>query len=169
MSFYDDSANQMMNFYANVIRLQSPLTNVTVNTPLEIGQYDYDFEGADYSEPGNPSRISPNVYGVSFGPLGVPGTGTPLRLIKTIELFHVYRFGRTFNQYTFINPRINTIELDELSMEAGVDNSLMKMAFDYDTFRLDIGVPFEQNPEISQMVGPVEYPIRRDLATEPQS
>lgn len=162
MSFYDDSANEMMNFYTNVIRLQSPLTNVTANTPIEIGQYDYRFEGAQYDEPTNTFKGSPNLYGVSSGPLGKPGDNIP-RLIKTIELFHVYRFGRTVNQYTFINPRIISLDLDDLSMESGTDNSLLKLVFDYDTFRLDTGIPFEQMPEISDMVGPVDYPIRRDI------
>jgi hypothetical protein len=168
MSFLDDSQNQMMNFYANVLRLQSPLSNSDTSSLLESGQYLYNFGAAEYDEPTNPNEIPANLYSVSSGPLGLPGGGTPPQLIKSIELYHVYRFGRTFNKYTFINPRVATLELDELSMEA-TDNSILRFTFDYDAFRLDLGVPFEQNPDISNMCGNIEYPIRRDINEESQA
>lgn len=66
----------------------------------------------------------------SIGPLL---DGNELGVIKDIEVSHFHKKGRTI--YTYMNPKITNIMLDELDMSVS-DVTLVTMSFAYDSFNI---------------------------------
>lgn len=183
LSFIDDNDNSAMQFFTNVLKLMSPITNIS--NSATVGQRQYDFKtgqgtvthintstgGIAVQERKN-GEHSPNVYAQSSG---YPGEklsrvqGGAVSIFKSIKIHHVHLYGEAVNTFTFMNPRLLSMDLDDLDMNSSDDITTLKLSFGYDYLTSDTG---KMTTEISQLVnsnnsnaGAPSYYIRRDLST----
>lgn len=156
MSFHDDEQNRAVAFYNALQRLMTPIANhltpaMYEDSGMEFHDIGVDATGRDAGAQG----IGIMDHAGSIGPL----LGANKSIIQSINLYHVYHGGSKVNEYKFINPRIMSMNLDNMDMSSG-DTSELKMEFAYD------------NVEISNYVSPgsvvgkdneqgAEYPLGR--------
>jgi hypothetical protein len=143
--FYDDAANRAHDIFENYMSLASPVfswTNISrANAMDKFGQ------GENNSTPSsgvlgpNGDLIFPGVNAVSE--LNSASLGSiPHRhgLIRTIKVFHTYTIKQPGSNspdvetmvYTYLNPKINNIILDELDMSQSAVNTV-DLTFNYDS------------------------------------
>lgn len=147
MTFIDDDLNHANKFYNTYLRAMSPISNMRFDQHFE-DQGLYDETGMDFDgglNQGNTSlkngSVTSHSYSASLGPLIGDETKN---ILKRITLFHVYSYGRLMNVYRFYNPKILTMELDQLDMaESGP--SELSIQFSYDA--VNILNDYEVNPE----------------------
>ena len=115
MTFYDDSNNSSMEFFHSYLNLMSPISNAgVVNDEFESSGMGWD----------------KNLW--TSASLGVlPGNNGNINVLNSINLYHVYDFGLHVNRYSFYNPKILEINLDDLDMASSDTNSIA-IQFAYD-------------------------------------
>jgi hypothetical protein len=142
MKFYDDITNDAGRFHAAVLKALTPIANIPTYSgfysPEERGTV-YDVQGGTIGGVDFSGRYSTS----SYGPLNdIPGTETGnIVLFQEIRLFHLFEAGRKMNIYSFYNPRISELKLDELTMEGDAKTSV-ELNFAYDTVYIDTDVSF---------------------------
>lgn len=109
--FYDDADNKVHTLYKAYMNLMSPISNERRSAAL--------LDSPDEIPFGQMSSL-----GVMEDAAGI---------IRTLRVFHYYivRGNVRRNIYTYINPKIQTFELDDLSMLES-DTSTISMTFGYD-------------------------------------
>lgn len=164
MTFHDDNKNQALRFYNAYLRSMSPITN------LNTGQEEWDqrgmsFEDAAFDTAGPTSApfaddegnvmagvttsaaqdpnnieftIPANQYSGSIGPLRGNNTRSVMREAR---VYQVFDYGQKINIYRFFNPRIEQLQLDEMSMEDST-GSEVTVTFNYDNIFIATDIPF---------------------------
>jgi hypothetical protein len=179
ISFVDDNNNSVMQFFTNVNRLMSPITNIDNSSVAEFNQYNFKpNSGAinSINTTGAGVQIQevvtgqnrPNVYAQSAGYPGgsnkISAPDSPASIFSSVKIHHVHLFGEGVNTFVFKNPRLLTMDFDDLDMAASNDVALLKMSFGYDYLTTSTG---KMTAEISRLVGTANYYIRRDLSDQP--
>jgi len=153
--FMDDTGNRVLNFFRALMMMNSPITrrqllregSNRLPDPTTLNSSN----GMAFSlDANNPNKIDNATRGVVNSNVG--------NVIQTIRVKQMYvdpgaQLGASTKEviYDFINARIVSFDLDELTHETS-DVSLMTMQFDYDWMEIvDVGV-------MTQMDGP-EYNI----------
>lgn len=186
LSFIDDNDNSVMQFFTNVLRLMSPITNIDNSMLVDSRQYDFKTgqgtltninttkqNGINVQER-NSSEYRPNVYAQSSGYPGEQlsrsktSTDSALSIFQTIKIHHVHLYGEGVNTFTFMNPRLLSMDFDDLDMASSDDIATLKLSFGYDYLTSNTG---KMTAEISRLVtsnaanaGAPSYYLRRDLS-----
>lgn len=138
MTFHDDMQNMALTFYNAYRNSISPITNMGsglngILSPetrgMEFGQL-----GAEKVSSVNMSNIT-SPYAASSGPL-LNNNNT---IIRAIRMFHVYDGGRYMNVFTFHNPRITEMVLDDVDMADSAGNEV-SLKFAYDSVYIETGL-----------------------------
>lgn len=109
---YDDADGTVHGIYQKYMNMLSPITNV----------------GHDWSLINNPTK---HPFG-SLSSLG-PMPTNPNGIFKAISVYHFYNVGKKVKrmEYRYINPRVESFELDDLSMsESDVTTLTLNFAYD---------------------------------------
>lgn len=117
MSFHDDIQNKVLDFFNAYRVAYSPVSSLTYNQKAM-----FENSGMDFYEPGS--------GGISSASMGILANGNK-NVLSHIEVIQVYAHGTKQNVFIFTNPRIETFDFDNLSMESSEGNSL-QVAFNYD-------------------------------------
>lgn len=175
VSCIDDNDNSAMQLFTNVTRLMSPITNIENSSLTDYSQYDFRTAAGTISainttttgisvQEQSTGQHKPNVYAQSSG---YPGedhasstSGSPTSIFQSIKIHHVHMFGEGVNTFTFHNPRLLTMDFDDLDMSASSDISTLKLSFGYDYLTSFTGT---MTADISKLVGSPNYYLRRDL------
>lgn len=131
-TFHDDEQNSAVAFYNAIMRVMSPIVNNYATG--SYGQLGMEYDGAYVPSTGSDAATQGiNVYdhAASIGPL----MGSAISPIQSINLYHVYNGGQNVNSYSFINPRVMNMALDQLDMSAG-ETTELKMEFSFDTVQI---------------------------------
>lgn len=141
MTFHDDMQNYAMRFYNAYRNAVSPITNMDGTN----GLIDPEGKGMDFSgfmSGSNPIEhsVASNTYTASKGPLASASSTENIDMIKKIQLFHVYDAGRLMNVFTFLNPRISEMSLDDVDMAANEGNEMV-VKFNYDSVFIATDIP----------------------------
>jgi len=117
MTFHDDIQNKVLDFF-NAYRLAySPISSLTYNQKAM-----FENSGMDFYEPG--------TGGISSASMGLLAGGNK-NVLSHIEVIQVYAHGTKQNVFIFTNPKIESFDFDNLSMESSEGNSL-QVSFAYD-------------------------------------
>lgn len=181
LSFIDDNDNSAMQFFTNVLRLMSPITNISNSATVDQRQYDFrtgqgTITNINTSQRGitvqerTDSEYRPNVYAQSSGyPGSQDNVGSATSIFKSIKIHHVHLYGEAVNTFTFMNPRLLSMDLDDLDMTSSDDITTLKLSFGYDYLTSETG---KMTTEISRLVasnnsnaGAPSYYLRRDLSS----
>lgn len=148
MRFYDDNYNMAMRFYDNYLKVMSPIANMDFSQNREAVVGAYEEESMSFgtaSDAGvTPGPVETSAYAASLGAL----LENQKVLLRRITLYHVYREGRLMNVYRFFNPKILSMELDELDMSTAGDGNEFSFQFAYDAVNIIPG--YEVDPSISR-------------------
>lgn len=174
VSFIDDNENSIMQFFTNVIKLMSPITNIDNSALVDSSQYNFKTnfgtltkitttsQGLNVNE----SMIGnhrPNVYAQTAGSPGQRLTqsnaNSPVSIFDSVKIHHVHLFGEAVNTFTFNNPRLLSLDYDDLDMASTTDIAMLKMQFGYDYLTTSTS---KMSPEVSRLVGTDPQHIRRD-------
>lgn len=137
MSFHDDMQNNAMNFYNAYRNAMTPVSNMDDTTfftsPEQTGM---DFSATLGTLNPTVTGLNYNHYAASRGPLLNDNTN----VIREIKLYHIYDYGQMANVYQFMNPRITSLELDDVDMSVGTEGNEVSLKFNYDNVYIQTNV-----------------------------
>lgn len=188
LSFIDDNDNSVMQFFTNVLRLMSPISNIDNSASIDERQYDFrtgqgtitninttTTNGIIVQERNN-SEFRPNVYAQSSGYPGEKlsrsqvAVNSAVSIFKSIKIHHIHLYGEGVNTFTFMNPRLLSMDFDDLDMASSDEIATLKLSFGYDYLTSATG---KMTADISKLVssnaanaGDPVYYIRRDLSAD---
>lgn len=136
MVFYDDTGNRVFNFFRTLMMLHSPITDRqrsrdnTMDPPQKSNQVLTQANGMAFSSPSS-NFLSDTAHRGSID----SAYGNSIECIRVKQIFvdpsADLQAATKMVTFDFINPRVVSFDLDELSHEANEANQLT-MTFDYD-------------------------------------
>ena len=122
MTFYDDQANMTTEFFRTYLNNVSPVSNIGNDDqhPTVVSQKSMEQDSMNWLDPG---------FSASLGVL--PGASESYNILHSINIYHLYDWGRRMNEYRFYNPKILEMSQDELDMGSS-DASALTLQFAYD-------------------------------------
>ena len=83
-------------------------------------------------------------YSASLGALNANPTGEcPKNLLSTITLYHIGNYGDSITAFTMLNPRITSMQPDEVMMAETGDGSELTLEFNYDAVHVTPNRPID--------------------------
>lgn len=160
MTFHDDTTNAATKFFHSYMRAMSPITGIESEGahPDLLEQGGMDFQGRSMVANQIVNAIPANTYAASTGLLD----GDVKQVFSEIRLYHLYDNGNKMNVWSFLNPRLNTLQLDDLDMSIGNEGGQLSMTFDYDSVFLDpeVDLATDKKYNILQTQRGSYYPMR---------
>lgn len=156
MRFIDDGTNNAMNFYAAYMRAISPITNKKfideraagggTSTHPTAGTYENDsMSFTNKSDDPELLGLTLPAYSASVGVLNKDENGIENKgLLSNISLYHIGNYGDTITAFHMFNPRITSLQPDDLDMAENGDGSEFSFEFNYDSLYVDPGIPIEE-------------------------
>lgn len=126
MVFYDDTQNKSFQFFETYRKIYSPISTMNATQAAQYEKSGMNFTSTD---PNNTNAFS---AASSILPGGAKNA------IKEIRLYQVFGHGSYANVFSFINPKIDRMELDSLDMEDS-DASIVNFSFLYDGLNVKSG------------------------------
>lgn len=126
MVLHDDIKNESMNFIVSYLRRVCPIFNQEQSMNFEENGLEFQNTNSSY---------------------GLHTTTSALNIIHSIKIFDIYNGSRTMDVYTFNNPKITEVSMDDWEMES-LDGREITIDFVYDNWYVDTGVA----PNIPQNV-----------------
>jgi hypothetical protein len=117
MVFHDDIQNKVLDFFNSYRLAYSPISSLNYNQKAIFEQAGMDF-------------YAPGSGGASSASMGLLAGGNR-NVLSHIEVTQVYAHGTRQNVFIFTNPKIESFDFDNLSMESSEGNSLA-VSFAYD-------------------------------------
>lgn len=163
MQMYDDLRDVSHSFWNTFIRLSNPITNLGLSEDV-----DREDKGMEWTvdEITNDTGIIRSANGTLDPPLSqtysagtgaLPGINQRKTILKKIQIHHVLNWGRQIVTYTFSNPRITEIRLDELTWEDSAPN-MVDVTFEYDAFDIAFPNAFTEEDTTSNKIPPA-FPL----------
>lgn len=118
LNLHDDIKNESMNFIVSYLRRICPIFNQEQSMNFE--EHGMEFQNANSS-------------------YGLHTTTSALNIIQSIKVFDIYNGSRTMDVYTFNNPKITEISLDDWNMES-MDPTEVTLDIVYDNWYVNVGV-----------------------------
>lgn len=82
------------------------------------------------------------AYSAGVGALNDDENGVNTKgLLSSISLYHIGNYGSTITAFHMFNPRITSLQPDELSMADNGDGSEFSFEFNYDSLYVDPAIP----------------------------
>ena len=168
MKFIDDGTNSALKFYTAYMRAMSPITNLnfidsrtgnygsehTVHHRYENNSMYFKATTSGNNQTrtlddlqnqnGDLSRTTFKQYAASLGPLTDDVNGNPTKsLLSSISLYHMGQYGQTITAFHMFNPKITTLQPDDLDMADNGNGNEFSFEFIYDSLFVDPGIPIE--------------------------
>jgi hypothetical protein len=146
MTFYDDLTNNVTSFYTECLHALSPITNVN-SKPFD----ELEISGMLATN----NKNDPN-HTASLGRLAGDSKQT---LFESISIYHIFNYGSDVNIYTFYNPRITLLSLDDLDMADGNNLNEMTMSFKYDYLNVETKKVADIVSILESLQAEAQYPL----------
>jgi hypothetical protein len=141
MTFYDDNTGMATNFYAQYMRAISPITNKNFSAQKAGVPGAYEGDSMNFTNKDDDQElINYNLpaYSASVGALQNDDAGNPTKgLLERISLYHIGQYGDSVTSYHMFNPRITSLQPDELTMQDSGEGSEFTFEFNYDSVFVD--------------------------------
>ena len=117
MTFYDDMLDNALRFYNRYLQIISPISRSVGDGTSQL----FEESGMTFDQSGGTNSASINAVG-----------DTTKTIIDYINIYHLIHAGRQVDVYRFDNPRLQTMQLDDLDMtDTGVGTEVT-IEFNYD-------------------------------------
>ena len=166
MRFYDDNQNMAMTLFTAYLKAVSPIANMSFDQKMEDTNWAFEKESMGFENAsvavsgGNDAFFGPVAYASSFGPVGGPSNKN---MFKRITMFQIYDYGRYMNEYRFMNPKILSMELDEMDMADNGNGNEVSMQFAYDVVHIKNTIPLSTQKNanaIEELTRVGTYPLK---------
>ncbi len=140
MRFLDDDKGLAHLFYTTYLRSISPIT-----------RFEPGFDSVDWLQTNSMNLNRADLAGAaSLTAL----EGNTTSIISDIKLFHLFNYGKEMNVYSFKNPKLLTMNLDELDMAESTTGSEIELQFAYDALHINPGFSIKDRVEhVTSMSG----------------
>lgn len=139
MEFYDDQQNEVLTFFEEYRRAHSPMARIkTLNSPSAFSPQNFQEQGMNFTDPND--RYTGNYYAASSGHLAYRDGADRVQEIGYLEklkIYQIFQNGMKTNVFTFLNPKIQMFDLDDVDQEGGAGN-VMRVSFIYDALSIDM-------------------------------
>lgn len=139
MEFYDDQQNEVLSFFEEYRRAHSPMARMkTLNSPASFSPRNFQEQGMNFTSPND--RYTGNYYAASSGHLAYrdgPGRVQEMVYLEKLKIYQIFQNGMKTNVFTFLNPKIQLFDLDDVDAEGGNGN-VMRVSFIYDALSIDM-------------------------------
>jgi hypothetical protein len=139
MEFYDDQQNEVLSFFEEYRRAHSPISRMkTLNTPSSFSPQNLQEQGMNFTNPND--RNTGNYYAASSGHLAYRDDASGVQemvYLEKLKIYQIFQHGMKTNVFTFINPKIQAFDLDDVNAEGGEGN-VMRATFVYDSLTVDM-------------------------------
>jgi len=119
LDMHDDIKNLSMNFLVSYLRRVSPIFNQTSSAL-------YEKNSMNFSNPTSSYGLNTHNDNVS--------------IIEHIKVYHLFNFNASMDVYTFFNPKILEVTLDDLDMSSGTEGNMISLNIAYDGVTIDNGI-----------------------------
>lgn len=150
MKLYDDNKNSTMAFVEKYLKVRSPIAR---KTPAELDLYEtrgMDFTPYQFNDK-QKQKMEPSSieqYNNSSATLG--GLINENRsILRRIDIYHIFNYGSKVNQYTYMNPKIITLDMNDLDMDDGTTAATVDITVNYDSMFMYTDVPME-TPDVRE-------------------
>jgi len=152
MRFYDDNRNQAMLLYNAYLKAMSPIANMSFDQSSAAVRGTLESQSMDYEKmyTSNANGAPSHAYAASLGPTAGRDT---MNIFKKITLYQVYNAGRSMNVYKFYNPKILTMELDDVDMADNGNGNELSFQFAYDSLHIDTGYDVSRDTILADASG----------------
>jgi hypothetical protein len=140
MTFHDDIGNHVLDFFNSYRRAYSPISRYDEAPP---NSKSYETAGMDFKYEDATTHVG-GEYAASRGAL-LKGE---INVLAKIELEQIYAHGTRKNIFTFVHPRIEQFDFDNVDHSESNCNE-MTVSFTYDALLLKADLPLE-GPEEAQ-------------------
>lgn len=154
IKFHDDNQNRAGKFHAAYLNIMSPQTNMTssyaARYPFEENSMDFTNLNSvkKYIDNQGANPVSSHKYAGSTGQLADDVT---INILKEVRLYHIFNYGRQANRYTFINPKITSMDLDDLDMAAADSGGELSLDFVYDSIHVITDMNLARDAEATKI------------------
>jgi len=138
MRFYDDIQGQAHLFYTAYLESLSPISRRGIREAIRSTS------GVDWLQANSMNFNNIDTLG-SASISALEGGATSI--ISEIRLFHMYDYGKLMNVYEFHNPKLLTMNLDELDMAESGGGSEIELSFGYDAMHISPSERVQDNIE----------------------
>jgi|GEM_PF-2637328 len=137
MEFYDDQQNEVLSFFEEYRRAHSPMARMkTLNSPAAFSPQNFQEQGMNFTSPND--RYAGNYYAASSGHLAYrDGGAQEMVYLEKLKIYQIFQNGMKTNVFTFLNPKIQLFDLDDVDAEGGAGN-VMRVSFIYDALSIDM-------------------------------
>ena len=139
MEFYDDQQNEVLSFFEEYRRAHSPMARMkTLNSPASFSPQNFQEQGMNFTSPND--RYTGNYYAASSGHLAYRDGASRVQemvYLEKLKIYQVFQNGMKTNVFTFLNPKIQLFDLDDVDAEGGNGN-VMRVSFIYDALAIDM-------------------------------
>ena len=152
MRFYDDNKGIAHLFYTSYLRSLSPISRLggmDSGSGLNTGLFEEN--SRNFNSASTQSSASLTAL-----------EGNAVSIIKEIKLFHIYDYGKFMNVYHFYNPKLLTMNLDDLDVAENAGGNEIELQFAYDAMHITPAFSVQQDPNrITDLTGgkSAAYPI----------
>lgn len=129
--FHDDIKNYVTDFFNMYRRAYSPISRMDDVSGIQI--IDMENMGMNFAYPNiGQNGVTGGVYGASRGSLA----NSNINVLNRIEIHHYYAHGTKKNIFSFLNPRIEQFDFDNMDHADGGEGNTMNATFSYDALVL---------------------------------
>lgn len=158
MSFIDAGDNSAMAFYKGYLQAMSPVTNYSTAEQA----HDLESQGMNTTIT-NDARVPGMTTTIPTISRNSGSTGhlanEQKTILQSVRVYQIYNYGKKANVFSFFNPRILTLELDELGMDKDDGPSMLNLQFNYETMYIDLDKNM-QDLGLSDLTNVGLYPMR---------
>jgi len=153
MRFYDDNKGIAHLFYTSYLRSLSPISRLggmDSGAGLNTGFFEensMNFNSRNLESAASLTALEGNIPSI----------------IKEIRLFHIYSYGKFMNVYHFYNPKLLTMNLDDLDVAENAGGNEIELQFAYDAMHITPAFSIQQDPNrVTDLTGggTATYPIK---------
>jgi len=153
MRFYDDIKGIGHLFYTSYMRSISPISRLGgMDTGSGLNTGFFEENSMNFN-----SRKTQGAASLSALEGEIPS------IIKEIKLFHIYNYGKLASVYHFYNPKLLTMNLDDLDVAENGGGNEIEFQFGYDAMHITPAFSIQKNPQrITDITGGQSalYPIK---------
>lgn len=148
MRFIDDQKGMAHYFLSTYIRAISPITR-SPSTIIDTDIVDYrQFEDNGLGRVSSDGKVSDAFASSSMTKLN----GNVTSIFNEIRIFHMYDNAKRMVAYSYANPKITSINFDELDMAENGNGNEIEMQFAYDRLAIIDGISVEENQELVETI-----------------
>lgn len=144
LRLYDDMKNSSLTFFEKYLKTRSPIARRHPNESNIYEQHGMNFDQQTAGSGSGPSSELQGGSGTLGGLLPNPdGDGHSISIIKNIEVYQIFDYGRKINRYTFINPKITQFDLSDFDMENSTEPSYIEIQSAYDSMFIETDIAID--------------------------